>query len=800
MYRALIVCNSRFPDDPGALGELYGPKMDGVLLRDALTDHDTGMFDRSDVQIINEEASSEVSRAVDDFFSSAEPDDTLFFYYSGHGRTRNQQLFLCTRNTVVDRLHSTSISESTLNAIVASSFAQVKILVLDCCFSGMLKGNNLIEGLSGTGRYVLAATSAIDRANDSSLRGAPSPFTRVLAEALVSKAQDSNSDGAVDLDDLYAYLESVPFEGPRPHRKFDGSGSIPIARRINQGTTERQNHHLAPGDSNFASDNSRALAFDSGKNDFAFLDRISPDAAFDPGRVAEFRIRIRNDISESIPKQLTPTEFLQRAGLLRHGNLTYAGLLLFGDNPAAILPAAIVQCVRFNGRLMTDPLESCDLQGTVPEVIVKARDFVANISRIGETPTAEGAYAETAYRFPMIAVREIIANAVVHRDYEDQESCVQIHVFSDRIEVISPGEWGGTPTVTKGQIPLGDLERHSQRRNFRLAQTLTWSKLVEGVGAGVPRAIADCEAAGAPEPIALTDDRMVKVTIFPRPFEHIKADREQGSRPLYRRIAEDLISKIDSGELRAGSRLPSEVELREQYDVSRNTARDAVRWLVARGAVQAKPGQGVFVMDKVEPFVTILDSNVALGSETFNYAHQVASQSRRPSSSPPRVEIHQVGHAVPELQLAETATVVSRHQQRFIDEVPWSLQTTFYPMDFVERGATELIQAHEIPDGALHYLEQRLGIKEAGWRDHLTVRLPDANEIAFFMLAEEGGVAAIETRRTGFGEDGKPIRLTVSVYPADRNSFMVNAGVVPASSQDMPVKKASASPNDDGES
>ncbi len=43
------------------------------------------------------------------------------------------------------------------------------------------------------------------------------------------------------------------------------------------------------------------------------------------------------------------------------------------------------------------------------------------------------------------------------------------------------------------------------------------------------------------------------------------------------------------------------------------------------------------------------------------------------------------------------AHVVSRHQQRFIDDMPWSLQTSYYPMTLVEQGATRLIQATDIP-------------------------------------------------------------------------------------------------------
>ena len=144
--------------------------------------------------------------------------------------------------------------------------------------------------------------------------------------------------------------------------------------------------------------------------------------------------------------------------------------------------------------------------------------------------------------------------------------------------------------------------------------------------------------------------------------------------------------------------------------------------------------------------------------------------------------IHQAGSPLPatgELQLPEGTPVVSRHQQRFIDEIPWSLQTSFYPMSLVTQGASRLIQAGDIHEGTVNYLKETLGIKQAGYRDTITVRAPDNVEAAFFKLPDDGRVSVIETRRTAFDEQGTPFRLTVSVYPADRNQFAVNVGNVP---------------------
>jgi len=167
------------------------------------------------------------------------------------------------------------------------------------------------------------------------------------------------------------------------------------------------------------------------------------------------------------------------------------------------------------------------------------------------------------------------------------------------------------------------------------------------------------------------------------------------------------------------------------------------------------------------------------GGESAAYASEVAARRRVPTVTPPRVEIQQVdGVIASELGLEQGSAIVGRHQQRYIDDTPWSLQTSFYPMRFVELGATQLIQAQNIVD-VVRYLEERLSIKQVGWRDKITVRPPNQNEAAFFKLPEDGRVAVFEILETGFDERGQPIRLTVSIYPTDRNQFAVVVGEVP---------------------
>jgi GntR family transcriptional regulator len=269
--------------------------------------------------------------------------------------------------------------------------------------------------------------------------------------------------------------------------------------------------------------------------------------------------------------------------------------------------------------------------------------------------------------------------------------------------------------------------------------------------------------------------------------------------PKYREIAEDLRRKIESGELADGERLPTEIELMEQYKASRNTIRDAIKSLATRRLVETRPGQGMFVPAAIDPFITPLspaegDIETVFGVEGAAYGSEVMARLRRPEVTIPRVEVQRATvDLAPELQLPEGGQIVSRHQQRFIDDRLWSLQTSFYPMRLVEQGATKLLRAANIDEGAVSYLGQN-GTKLVGWRDKIKVRAPDKHETDGFKLPDDGRIAVIETRRTGYDSAGTPFVLTVSVYPADRNEFVIDVGQVPDEVVGPAPKSGASSP------
>ena len=250
--------------------------------------------------------------------------------------------------------------------------------------------------------------------------------------------------------------------------------------------------------------------------------------------------------------------------------------------------------------------------------------------------------------------------------------------------------------------------------------------------------------------------------------------------PMYRQIAEDLRAQIESGGIEPGHQLRTELELREHYNASRNTVRDAIKWLTSLGLVETKPGQGTFVVQKIDPFVTKLSGEPTVGSdEGAVYLSEARLQNRKPTSSPPQVEIQEAStDMAASLKISQGAEVISRHERRFIDRTPWSMQTSYYPMEFADRGADRLRSARNIDEGTVKYLEITLHIRQVGYRDWITVRAPNSTEADFFKLPPDGRVPMYEITRTAYDGNGQPIRVTVTVYPADRNQFVINVGEI----------------------
>jgi GntR family transcriptional regulator len=264
--------------------------------------------------------------------------------------------------------------------------------------------------------------------------------------------------------------------------------------------------------------------------------------------------------------------------------------------------------------------------------------------------------------------------------------------------------------------------------------------------------------------------------------------------PMYQQIADDLRKQIEAGTLKPGQQLPTEILLREQYNASRNTIRDAIKRLTSLGMVETRPGAGTYVTKTIDPFITVLTQNADTGyggGEGAAYLSEVGQAHRNARHGPVKVETKVAPPAIAaRLRISSGDMVILRHQSRFIDEIPWSLQTSFFPMEFVTSGkAPRLLVAENMTDGTVRYLEDSMGIKQTSYRDWITARSADDDEQRFFDIPHDATV--FEVFRTAFDQAGKAFRVTVTVFPADRNQFIVNVGDPP----DPQYENAETNPN-----
>ena len=271
------------------------------------------------------------------------------------------------------------------------------------------------------------------------------------------------------------------------------------------------------------------------------------------------------------------------------------------------------------------------------------------------------------------------------------------------------------------------------------------------------------------------------------------------SAPLrWRDIADDLRRRIESGDFppdegMSGRRpLPSEKDLEQHYRASRNTVRDALAWLRNQGYVVSERGKGTFVVpqpDIVDVTLRAVELGLVPGAVSAEWYNRDAAvpADRDASVSQVKVEIQEGTKVIARyLQMRTGSEFISRHQEIFLDDKPWVLQTSFYPLDFATAGASRLLLPRDIPEGAVAYLGETLGYREVGFHDEIKARVPDENEKRFFSLGDSGAGIVFETVRTAYSADGKAFRVTVTVWPADRTRLHYNDGDVPAAVLEAP--------------
>jgi ATP-dependent DNA helicase RecG len=252
---------------------------------------------------------------------------------------------------------------------------------------------------------------------------------------------------------------------------------------------------------------------------------------------------------------------------------TTSGYLLFGHEPQRAFPSAEILLARYAGKQMADEFLRETVRGPLPEQIRRAEAWVvANMrkgSRIDALQRADRA------EYPVPAVREAIVNAVAHRDYAIRGDEIRVLMFSDRIEVYSPGR-------LPGHVTVDNIVEERFSRNEVIAQVLADLGFIERLGYGIDRMIRLMHEWGLPAPRFVETTNGFKVTLR-GPGEKLVSEDAVADRSRWRHL--DLNERQQAAlELIVKNQRITNREYRDLYpDVSEETIRRDLADLVEEG-------------------------------------------------------------------------------------------------------------------------------------------------------------------------------------------------------------------------
>ena len=179
-------------------------------------------------------------------------------------------------------------------------------------------------------------------------------------------------------------------------------------------------------------------------------------------------------------------DFLIQMGLLKNGHFTNACIVLFAKSPIRFIPQSKIRVTVYpsdstGDRFLNDRIFDDNLFNNIKGVL----SFLD--VTFGKSIVVDGIERKEKLNYPLLALREGLLNAMVHRDYNSVNGFLQISIFSDRTEIAN---YGGLPEG----ITLSDLrkEHNSILRNPDIAKICFIRKYIEMLGSGTLRMINDC--------------------------------------------------------------------------------------------------------------------------------------------------------------------------------------------------------------------------------------------------------------------------------------------------------------------
>ncbi|MDD4191047.1 MAG: putative DNA binding domain-containing protein [Mangrovibacterium sp.] len=251
----------------------------------------------------------------------------------------------------------------------------------------------------------------------------------------------------------------------------------------NQGKAEGT--YIRIGATNRLADLDTIAELERQKRHVSFDEEICYDQPFDQLDVAPVLKRF-----ESIGKPLNDDKLKNLKLVKTKNGRTYptnALMILLGK-----FPHCTVKCARFKGTTMDVFIDKKEYEGDIFSILENTQSFVLN--HINLKAEIKGLYREETYEIPMVALRESLVNALIHRDYVNQGRDIKVGVYDDIVNVVSPGS-------LPSNITMEDIfNGRSEARNRVIAHVFKELGLIEQWGSGINRIINACKEQGLLSP------------------------------------------------------------------------------------------------------------------------------------------------------------------------------------------------------------------------------------------------------------------------------------------------------------
>ncbi len=229
--------------------------------------------------------------------------------------------------------------------------------------------------------------------------------------------------------------------------------------------------------------------------DYNFTELICKESKLediDDKKIKKFIEKAKEERNFSIEYK-SKEDFLKKMKMFAKKELNYSAILLFGKESQEFVLQSEVRCGRFKG---IKPLEFEDMEvinGTLIEQVERVMNFVKRNLKM-EATFDQGTERKEKWEYPLLAVKEGVANAICHRDYSSNAN-VQIRIFDDRLEIWNPGSLPKGLTIDKLKG-----KHESKSKNKLIAKCFFLVKHIENWGTGTNRMIEWCLEHGLPEP------------------------------------------------------------------------------------------------------------------------------------------------------------------------------------------------------------------------------------------------------------------------------------------------------------